>query len=105
MTYTVDYFIEKFTAIPDEKWCCGHLLTEDGRSCALGHCGVRIETELIERDSEAGVLYDLFARVLKETAVAVNDGYVTIFGEPTPKARILAALNYINQMSLCRQNQ
>lgn len=35
------YFIKKFKAIPDEKWAVGHLETEDGKHCAMGHCGVK----------------------------------------------------------------
>jgi len=37
MEYTVDYFIKKFEAIPENKWFIGGY--EDGyKKCALGHC-------------------------------------------------------------------
>lgn len=37
----VQYFIEKFEAIPEEKWCVDVLSSEDGKFCANGHCNVR----------------------------------------------------------------
>jgi len=36
--YTVDYFIDKFKAIPRNKWCTG-VYEFYGQRCALGHCG------------------------------------------------------------------
>jgi hypothetical protein len=38
--YTVDYFIEKFSAIPEEKWG-KHTIDPDyfGKCCVLGHVG------------------------------------------------------------------
>ncbi len=40
MDYTIDYFISKFEAIPEDKWVIGVVRTNDGRCCAMGHCGV-----------------------------------------------------------------
>lgn len=38
----VNYFINKFEAIPENAWITGDLLDpETGACCALGHCGVR----------------------------------------------------------------
>lgn len=34
------YFINKFQATPEEKWCTGRLENEEGQHCANGHCGV-----------------------------------------------------------------
>lgn len=103
MKYDVDYFIQKFEAIPEDLWCMGTLTLGD-KHCALGHCGVRnIQTE----GSEA--LLSIFAEastILKEKGVikwhlhvaGVNDGgtwATTLFKQNTPRERILAALNYI----------
>ncbi len=38
--YTIDYFIKKFEAIPEELWCTGQL-TINGKHCALGHTGIK----------------------------------------------------------------
>ncbi|WP_285011232.1 hypothetical protein [Pedobacter faecalis] len=41
MNYTLDYFIEKFEAIPEDKWTTNEFADEQGRCCAFGHCGMR----------------------------------------------------------------
>jgi len=42
--YDVDYFIQKFEAIPEEKWTAGmYYNSETEACCVLGHCGDRIE--------------------------------------------------------------
>ena len=38
MEYTLDYFIKKFEAIPENHWFVGSL-TNGSQYCALGHCG------------------------------------------------------------------
>jgi len=41
MDYSIEYFIEKFSTIPEEKWTVKQLEdSETGAHCALGHCGV-----------------------------------------------------------------
>jgi hypothetical protein len=44
-TYTVDYFIDKFTAIDDELWTTENYHDGNGCKCALGHCGMNDECE------------------------------------------------------------
>jgi len=39
--YTVDYFIEKFSAIPEEMWTVGETEDIDGKKCALGFCSLK----------------------------------------------------------------
>ena len=69
----VRYFIDKFEAIPEDKWCTGDFVNRTGQMCANGHCGVRfrgmgegtidspcILTSLTE---ESIALYDLFKNV------------------------------------------
>ena len=36
--YTVDYFLEKFDAIPEEKWTTRAFSNDEGQRCAEGHC-------------------------------------------------------------------
>lgn len=89
------YFIDKFTAIPDDKWTTGQLLNSQGQSCALGHCGER--RGVYEATLESAVLKALFARHYMRPD-DVNDYSTGMFKQATPKARILAALEYIKSL-------
>ena len=118
--YDVDYFINKFTQIPDDLWVCGSLNTKRNEkvvSCALGHCGIIISEEEYLENPEALALVKLFIKyvfpndhsnldVHSWTIVAnINDGD---FGNTIPqelfnilnkaffaKDRILATLHWI----------
>lgn len=87
--YTVDYFIHKFSAIPDGKWCVGKLIDDDGRSCAAGHCGFRCGPLPAECKALTAILGEGIA------VPAINDGVHPRYKQPTPKARILQALHDI----------
>lgn len=88
MNYSVDYFINKFESIPDERWTTMNLIDSEGRSCAMGHCGARPKGNTTpESESLRFLMYSLGLGVF-----AVNDGRDGRFNQPTPKARILAAL-------------
>ena len=39
--YSVQWFINKFKAIPRNRWTTGALKRDDGAKCLLGHCGVQ----------------------------------------------------------------
>lgn len=101
MKFDVDYFIAKFTAIPDEKWCRYHLL-DQGRSCALGHCGEREVPScepgrlfpMISVTDESLALSQLFGS--REMVATVND-----LGTGCPKNRILGKLNAIKTSRVC----
>lgn len=82
MSYDVDYFIKKFEAIPDSKWCVGNLEDRQCRHCALGHCGETGYGMTIEGEA----LYWLLPTVDR-----INDGET--FGKGKhPRTRILNAL-------------
>lgn len=93
--YTVDYFIDKFEAIPDEKWGTGYFYnpTRDTK-CALGHCSVTGDIDTTEGDALIAIFNDA-----GHSAAAVNDNYTggTAHDYPggTPKARILNVLRQI----------
>jgi hypothetical protein len=90
--FTVDYFITKFEAIPEEKWCSGHHEDDIGRHCAAGHCGERDD---IHTD-ESQALCDLIPyRPFWGGVAQINDGLNDRYQQPTPKQRILAALRDI----------
>lgn len=90
MKYDIDYFINKFEAIPEEKWTTGKFQTQDGKCCALGFCGNDWELPNTE-ESKALVKIDPMISISN-----INDGvcgYKQMYGE-TPKARIL---NFLKQ--------
>lgn len=102
--YTVDYFIEKFEAIPDEKWCTGVFEDMTGACCALGHCGYRGYNVTDESRS----LSRLFGRY--HQVGCINDGDELGDGEIvekygyTPKERILNALREIKSKDAGEQS-
>lgn len=85
--YDVDYFIKKFEAIPEERWCTGYYHKEDRtKFCALGHCGRFV--------SDADSIESLALRRVFHPAVVsiINDNGNIRYSQATPKQRILAAL-------------
>lgn len=95
--YNKEYFINKFSTIPEDKWCIICFKDKKGRSCALGHCGYDAK----EINEECKSLIDLLSPLISEpfrneVVSRINDG----IGEfrdygITPKERILNALNKI----------
>ena len=68
--YDVDYFIEKFSAIPDSRWFMGDYFSDDGtRACALGHCCQKQNWMTTERKS----LELLFSTITTVCVGDVND--------------------------------
>lgn len=93
MKYTAKYFINKFSKIPDDKWCMGKY-TDGYACCALGHCGA---TNTDPTTRETAHLEALFRR-LGTSAPSINDvRYLSPGIEPshlgdTPKERVIDAL-------------
>lgn len=113
--YTVDYFINKFEAIPENLWATDMLYDDDGKKCANGWCGVM---DCRKPTIESAALQKVMS-VLNITwfdhgntpidsnwdyngysvmAVSVNNGWTNEYQQPTPKQRILAALYDIKKM-------
>jgi hypothetical protein len=89
--YDVDYFTNKFEAIPEESWCTGTYNFGDKR-CAYGHCGLSEEVPSMANVPEARALRDLDrTRVFNR----INDGNDSRYQQKTPKQRVLAALKDI----------
>ena len=86
---------EFLASIPDEKWQVGNYGIHGGRCCALGHLG------LAERMPHDGDTMGDMRRTVKEAVAdflrvglpTINDGRDPRFQQPTPKARVLAALH------------
>ena len=105
----VQHFIDKFEAIPEERWGVGVLQAEDNTRCALGHCipqldsfpGVSVGScsEIrIKFTDEGEELIDLMMDKLHMSVVDINDGNCPEYWQPTPKQRILAALRDIQSL-------
>lgn len=91
MEYTKEYFIEKFSEIPEKE--IGVVALE--LKCSLWHCGVRREFNRYVATQEALALIKLFGGVGEEYKAVydVNDGWRENkeLGA-TPKERILNKL-------------
>lgn len=87
--YTIDYFINLASSIPDEKWFIGDYMdtNDHSKKCWMGHINYK--------NGE----YDSFTRIalIHNTARPsdINDGKSNIYNQETPKLRILAYLNDI----------
>lgn len=95
--HTKEYFIEKFRAIPEDRWTTHAFSKDAGQCCAAGHCGDRGD---IESPEEARALYDIVRQLtghdsLMAAVTSINDGQHPDYPQPTPKQRILAALEAI----------
>lgn len=109
MIYDVDYFINKFEAIPENKWTTG-FFKNNGKCCANGHCGIDESTE-VQEGEEAHALAMLLMPLRKdywqkflgdpvyEVTAVINDGGIDEYPQTTPKQRILAALYDIKAMT------
>lgn len=94
--YTVDFFIDKFSKIPEEKWCAGALINEKGQRCAQGHCGpANLLSHQLVINSECSSMLE----ILQWKGVDINNGDDSRYQQPTPKQRILAALYDIKKMN------
>jgi len=98
-TYTVDYFIDKFSKIPEDMWCVKTLGDMSGSHCALGHCdfgNTGVPKEALALQKLLKPLENSHCRIW--TTPWINDGLYPSYQQPTPKQRILAALNDIKKM-------
>jgi len=102
--YTVDYFIKKFEAIPENLWCTNSRI-ENGKRCALGWCYKTGEEAFNSMhnwsdDSDEDKALCLYVRTLDGSwgVGGVNNGLYKEYQQPTPKQRILAALYDIKKM-------
>jgi hypothetical protein len=90
-TYDVQYFINKFEAIPKELWNAdGSYVNKDNPECkcALGHC-VFTDYSIGTRLEEGKALIAMIENCVTD----INDGDDDRYQQPPPKQRVLAALN------------
>lgn len=103
--YNVDYFIAKFSAIPEERWITG-VMTDKNKYCALGHCGAGnplAGNADFNHTEESKALNKLFKANFNEPAWKINDSKDYGYPQSTPKQRILAALQDIKKAQLDAQ--
>jgi len=94
--YDVQFFIDKFSKIPDNDWGIKSYVDEFNKKCALGHCGISVS--LFQTNApEASAVHSIFMES-GLNILTINDGEALRYQQPTPKARILAALNDIKAM-------
>lgn len=94
--FTVDYFIKKFEAIPEDEWL------DDGdysnaygtKFCAFGHCG-----RLTDQWNDEATALQKIIKSAGLHVISLNDKGDGKYYQPTPKQRILAALYDIKKLS------
>lgn len=88
--YDVDYFINKFEAIPYDRWTTGIFKDRaTGAMCALGHCGVTDSNRTEESTALTALLDNKVAQINDGRSRLLQDNIAKC---PTPKDRILFAL-------------
>lgn len=103
MQYNVDYFINKFEAIPHRLWTIEKYQRGDGTCCALGHCGeddtnfATDGTPLPGWTKEGRALSRLFGQAGWDIAM-VNDRADDRFPQNNPRDRVLAALHRMKEL-------
>lgn len=116
MNYNVDYFINKFQAIPENMWIMFDQGKYGGPCCAFGHCR-QSSSDYYGSDTDEGralakLFFDNGLRQTEDIAkskkidplgkhwavASINNGTVAEYQQPTPKQRILAALYDIKKM-------
>ena len=102
--YTKEYFIKKFEAIPEDKWCKTELTSplDDECHCALGHCGIKDYDNVMTPEAKAlvNILDPIHKKVISYPCMGdyavvyeINDGADKLGS--TPKERILKALSMV----------
>jgi len=109
MKYTAQYFIDKFTLIPEDKWTTG-VLNNGKACCVLGHCGlIEFYNSIDDYPEEIIALIVMFSKLIKNkgrpwdqlsNVYEINDYKSLPYFQSTPKERILAALNDLKNMGL-----
>lgn len=101
--FTVNYFIDKFNAIPEDQWCINHQLDTKGRRCALGHAnegswaeGTALQNLFLKHKIYYPKSYTCSGAIYHGVA-AVNNGIHPAYKQSTPKQRILRALYNIKK--------
>lgn len=104
--FTVDYFIRKFSTIPERMWHTGSYVnwSNMNQKCAFGHCDALDNNGT---NAESIALNELFVKNFGVAPYVINDGHNEdgrFFGE-NPKIRILKALYAIKETELFEKKE
>lgn len=84
--YSVDYFLNFFSSIPEEKWMTGNWHNQDKtKFCALGHLGGSAEKGHTRQAEDLSFIMGC-------SVAEINDGNNDFYQQIHPKDRIIAAL-------------
>ena len=86
----IKYFINKFRAIPEERWCVFTMVNDKGQRCALGHTTLDGTWSTATNETKQ---IELIFRGRSNDIANINNGVSVNYPQPTPKQRVLAALN------------
>jgi hypothetical protein len=102
--YTIQYFIDKFSAIPEDQWCSRTQINASGQRCAYGHCAPAGLTLLNFSNGAHFPEGAAFAQLDKTyfpceyfQFADINNGEDLRFQQPTEKERVLAALQWCKE--------
>lgn len=118
MEYTVEYFLDKFSKISERRWTIQRFFKRNffapNQHCAQGFCLPKSVLRQMAKSKFSGThgvnyglvpeligLFRLFGTPSKQTSVliaSINNGLDERYQQPTPKARILAALHDIKKL-------
>ena len=87
MFNTINDYIAFAESIPDEQWTTGQYGKEKGPNCFIGHLFYK------QRCWPKPSVLMMCGFKSQDEAVDINDGNHPRYQQPTPKARILAALH------------
>jgi tRNA 2-selenouridine synthase SelU len=95
--FDVDYFINKFSAIPERKIITRFLNDKNGNHCAEGWCR-------FWGGNHEDCLNILLNSIGINWASEINNSKIGKYQQPTPKQRILAALQDIKERQIQEAN-
>jgi hypothetical protein len=94
--YTLSYFIDYFSSIPDHQWCTGDEQRPGTvQHCALGHASRNTKTTLENTSAAVYGRVEALENFLNDSVISINDARPgTKFYKlgKTPRGRILKAL-------------
>lgn len=103
--YTIEYFINKLSVIPENNWYVGDYENpfDSSQKCAAGWCGGNKNNQ---ESVEATKFYHVFSKLGNGLTIAdVNDGKTPLYQQHTPKQRIMSALYDIYEKIYGRKYQ
>ncbi len=105
MEYNIAYFKKKFSAIPEEKWCVGVQINYHNQRCAFGWCMPPETTynnhtfqDIPGHETDEGKALKKMFNEIGFNIAHINNGKYEKFPQSNPRARVLAALDYIEQL-------